>query len=139
VRGVEPDQVDFNASEILVSKDDVRDHRQLIWEGFAGNRARDEYSTYLFFYDAVDSPADKSLLALFERYFEQLPLYKTCLRSCAGFSTPNFARAKASGGRSSDVNRRVRRIVSATHARSHGRKHSQSTADNASGGPCASC
>ncbi|PYS46477.1 MAG: hypothetical protein DMF68_19085 [Acidobacteria bacterium] len=76
VRGVEPNQVDFNASEILVSKDDARDHRQLIWEGFAGNRTRDEYSTYLFFYDAVDSPADKSLLALFERYFEQLPLYK---------------------------------------------------------------
>ncbi|HKC64762.1 MAG TPA: hypothetical protein VKB86_14060, partial [Pyrinomonadaceae bacterium] len=76
VRGMEPNQVDFNASEILVSNMDARDHRQLIWEGFAGNRARDEYSTYLFFYDAVDSPADKSLLALFERYFEQLPLYK---------------------------------------------------------------
>ncbi len=76
VRGKEPNQVDFGVSEILVSNDDARDHRQLIWEGFAGNRARDEYSTYLFFYDAVDSPADKSLLALFERYFEQLPLYK---------------------------------------------------------------
>ena len=76
VRGAEPNQVDFNVSEILVSKDDTRDHRQLIWEGFAGSRARDEYSTYLFFYDAVDSPADKSLLALFERYFEQLPFYK---------------------------------------------------------------
>lgn len=76
VRGGEPNQVDFSVSEILVSKGDARDHRQLIWEGFAGSRARDEYSTYLFFYDAVDSPADKSLLALFERYFEQLPLYK---------------------------------------------------------------
>ena len=76
VRGEEPNQVDFHVSEILVSKDDARDHRQLIWGGFAGNSARDEYATYLFFYDAVESPADKSLLALFERYFEQLPGYK---------------------------------------------------------------
>jgi lycopene cyclase CruA len=75
-RGTEPDQVDFRVGEILVSKEDARDHRQLIWEGFAGSPLRDEYATYLFFYDAVDSPADKSLLSLFERYFEQLPSYK---------------------------------------------------------------
>jgi lycopene cyclase CruA len=60
----------------MVSNEDARDHRQLIWEGFAGNPRRDEYTTYLFFYDAVDSPADKSLLALFERYFDSLPGYK---------------------------------------------------------------
>lgn len=76
VRGEEPDQVDFSVGEILVSNEDARDHRQLIWEGFAGNRLRDEYTTYLFFYDAVNSPADKSLLALFECYFESLPRYK---------------------------------------------------------------
>jgi lycopene cyclase CruA len=76
VRGEEPDQVDFSVGEILVSNQDAQDHRQLIWEGFAGNRLRDEYTTYLFFYDAVNSPADKSLLALFERYFEALPGYK---------------------------------------------------------------
>lgn len=75
-RGTEPDQADFTVGEILVSKEDARDHRQLIWEGFAGSPARDEYMTRLFFYDAVASPADKSLLALFERYFEQLPGYK---------------------------------------------------------------
>lgn len=75
-RGKEPDTVDFSVGEILVSKEDARDHRQLIWEGFAGSQERDEYATYLFFYDAIDSPADKSLLALFERYFEQLPSYK---------------------------------------------------------------
>lgn len=75
-RGEEPDQVDFNVGEILVSNEDARDHRQLIWEGFAGSNKRDEYTTYLFFYDAVDSPADKSLLALFENYFEALPRYK---------------------------------------------------------------
>ncbi len=75
-RGTAPDQVDFSVGEILVSKEDARDHRQLIWKGFGGNSARDEFTTHLFFYDAVDSPADKSLLALFERYFEQLPGYK---------------------------------------------------------------
>lgn len=71
-----PDKVDFSVGEILVSTEDASDHRQLIWEGFAGNPRRDEYTTYLFFYDAVDSRADKSLLALFERYFEKLPDYK---------------------------------------------------------------
>jgi lycopene cyclase CruA len=75
-RGPEPDKVDFSIGEILVSNEDVKDHRQLIWEGFAGHPRRDEYATYLFFYDAVDSPADKSLLALFEHYFEKLPRYK---------------------------------------------------------------
>jgi len=75
-RGEGTDRVDFNVGEILVSTEDARDHRQLIWEGFAGAPARDEYATHLFFYDAVDSPADKSLLALFERYFEELPRYK---------------------------------------------------------------
>jgi lycopene cyclase CruA len=76
MRGVEPDKVDFSVGEILVSNEDARDHRQLIWEGFAGSPRRDEYTTYLFFYDAVSSPADKSLFALFERYFETLPRYK---------------------------------------------------------------
>lgn len=76
VRGEEPDRVDFSVGEILVSNEDARDHRQLIWEGFAGSSQRDEYATYLFFYDAVGSPADKSLLALFEHYFEALPRYK---------------------------------------------------------------
>jgi lycopene cyclase CruA len=72
----EPDAVDFEVGEILVSNEDARDHRQLIWEGFAGSAARDEFTTYLFFYDSLDSRADKSLLALFENYFERLPKYK---------------------------------------------------------------
>jgi lycopene cyclase CruA len=76
VRGPQPDEVDFSVGEILVSNEDAADHRQLIWEGFAGAPARDDYTTYLFFYDAVDSPAEKSLLELFERYFEKLPRYK---------------------------------------------------------------
>jgi lycopene cyclase CruA len=76
VRGEEPDTVDFSVGEILVSNEDAGDFRQLIWEGFAGSPQKDEYTTYLFFYDAVSSAADKSLLGLFERYFETLPRYK---------------------------------------------------------------
>lgn len=72
----QPRAVDFNVGEILVSTEDAGAHRQLIWEGFAGNPMRDDYTTYRFFYDAVDSKADKSLLALFENYFERLPDYK---------------------------------------------------------------
>ena len=76
VHGPETDQVDFKVGEILVSTEDTSDNRQLIWEGFAGSPRRDEYATYLFFYDSVHSSADKSLLNLFERYFESLPTYK---------------------------------------------------------------
>ncbi|MCA1557775.1 MAG: hypothetical protein LC731_04450 [Acidobacteria bacterium] len=76
VRGQEPEKVDFSVGEILVSNEDASDHRQLIWEGFAGNPRRDEYTTALFFFDAVDSAADKSLLSLFERYFETIARYK---------------------------------------------------------------
>lgn len=76
VRGEGPRAVDFGAGEILVSTEDAREHRQLFWEGFGGAASRDEYSTRLFFYDTFDSPADKSLLSLFERYFESLPAYK---------------------------------------------------------------
>lgn len=72
----DPGAIDFSVGEILVSTEDASEHRQLIWEGFAGAPARDDYTTYLFFYDAVDSPADKSLFSLFENYFERLPAYK---------------------------------------------------------------
>ena len=68
--------VDFSVGEILVSTEDSSDNRQLIWEGFAGNPQKDEYTTYLFFYDSVSSKADKSLFQLFEDYFEKLPDYK---------------------------------------------------------------
>jgi lycopene cyclase CruA len=81
-RGAAKDEVDFNVGEILVSTEDASDHRQLIWEGFPGNPRQDEYTTYLFFYDSVESKADKSLLALFEAYFEKLPTYK---RQTAGW------------------------------------------------------
>lgn len=77
VRGEETNQVDFSVGEILVSTEDATDNRQLIWEGFAGSPRKDEYTTYLFFYDSVESKADKSLLRLFEEYFEKLPGYKS--------------------------------------------------------------
>lgn len=76
-RGAETKQVDFSIGEILVSTEDASENRQLIWEGFAGNPRKDEYTTYLFFYDSVESKADKSLLRLFEDYFEKLPAYKS--------------------------------------------------------------
>ena len=75
-RGSSEKEVDFSVGEILVTCEDAADNRQLIWEGFAGNPQKDEYTTYLFFYDAVESKADKSLLHLFENYFEKLPDYK---------------------------------------------------------------
>jgi lycopene cyclase CruA len=75
-RGNDERAVDFSVGEILVSTEDAADHRQLIWEGFAGSERRDEYTTYLFFYDSVESTADKSLFRLFEEYFEKLPDYK---------------------------------------------------------------
>lgn len=76
VRGREPETVDFAAGELMISTEDARDGRQLFWRGFGAAPARDEYATHLFFYDAADSLADKSLLSLFERYFEALPSYK---------------------------------------------------------------
>lgn len=76
-RGAGEKTVDFSVGEILVSTEDISENRQLIWEGFAGNAKKDEYTTYLFFYDSVDSKADKSLFRLFEDYFEKLPEYKT--------------------------------------------------------------
>jgi lycopene cyclase CruA len=76
VRGEGHDEADFRAGEILVSTEDASAHRQLLWEGFAGAPARGDYATRLFFHDTTDSPADKSLLSLFERYFETLPTYK---------------------------------------------------------------
>ncbi|NHQ59303.1 hypothetical protein G9409_01625 [Chlorobium sp. BLA1] len=72
------ENADFDTGEILVSTAPADTTsgtgRQLIWEGFPAE-AR-QYITYLFFYDEVDSPNDKSLLGLFETYFRTLPEYK---------------------------------------------------------------
>lgn len=70
--------VDHQTGEILVSTEpadiSAGSGRQLIWEGFPAGKG--QYITYLFFYDAVDSDNDKSLLGLFETYFKKLPDYK---------------------------------------------------------------
>jgi lycopene cyclase CruA len=100
-RGVACDEADFGAGEILVSTEDASAHRQLLWEAFAGAPARGDYTTRLFFHDTTDSPADKSLLALFERYFESLPSYK---RRGAGWRVErpvfDYAHAPREGWRS---------------------------------------
>ncbi|MDT7541230.1 MAG: lycopene cyclase CruA [Acidobacteriota bacterium] len=75
-RGVESDRVDFQIADLMMSTEDSSRHRQLLWGGFGRDARREEFTSQLFFYDAVDSPADKSLLALFEQYFEKLPAYK---------------------------------------------------------------
>ncbi|HEX6186413.1 MAG TPA: hypothetical protein VFZ44_21155 [Pyrinomonadaceae bacterium] len=100
-RGEGRDEADFRAGEILVSTEDASAHRQLLWEAFAGAPARGDYTTRLFFHDTTDSPADKSLLALFERYFESLPAYK---RRGAGWRVErpvfDYAHAPREGWRS---------------------------------------
>ncbi|MCS6988610.1 MAG: hypothetical protein NZM06_03750 [Chloroherpetonaceae bacterium] len=72
------EDIDFDVGEILVSVEPADTSRgsgrQLIWEGFPASETL--FTSYLFFYDRVDSDNDKSLLNLFETYFEKLPTYK---------------------------------------------------------------
>ncbi len=72
------ESADPEVGEILVStgpaEREAGGARQLIWEGFPG--AGEKYITYLFFYDEVESPNDKSLVTLFESYFQRLHEYK---------------------------------------------------------------
>ncbi len=96
-KGDGADCVDFGATELFVSTEDASAHRQLVWGGFPASPRRDDYATYLFFYDSPESPADKSLLSLFERYFETLPAYK---RRGAGWRVqrPLFGHTPAASG-----------------------------------------
>jgi lycopene cyclase CruA len=72
------EDIDYDIGEILVSTEPADfskgNGRQLIWEGFPASDAL--FTSYLFFYDRIDSQNDKSLLNLFETYFEKLPTYK---------------------------------------------------------------
>jgi len=72
------EDADFDTGEILASTGpaDMSSGRgrQFIWEGFPAKG--DEYITYLFFYDEVSSPNDKSLVSLFDTYFKRLGEYK---------------------------------------------------------------
>lgn len=73
--GDAPNQVNPATGEILVTLDNMDEQgRQLIWEGFPS--ADNTFVTYLFFYDSVHSNADKSLLNLYEIFFENLHRYK---------------------------------------------------------------
>lgn len=74
VQGSAPDEVDPEVGEILVTTTHAQKNRQLIWEGFPG--ANGAFTSYLFFYDALRSATNKSLLDLYEEYFTQLDSYK---------------------------------------------------------------
>jgi lycopene cyclase CruA len=70
--------IDYDIGEILVSNEpadrSTSSGRQLIWEGFPASDK--EFTSYLFFYDRIDSDNDRSLIGLFETYFQKLPGYK---------------------------------------------------------------
>lgn len=75
INGTEENTVNPNIGEILVTLDDAdQQGRQLIWEGFPGKD--NNFITYLFFYDTINSERDKSLLNLYEVFFSQLNGYK---------------------------------------------------------------
>ena len=75
IEGKKVDEVDFEIGEILFTNEDMLpDGRQLIWEGFPSSEKR--FVTYLFFYDAISSPSNKSLLNLYELFFEKWISYK---------------------------------------------------------------
>jgi lycopene cyclase CruA len=71
-RGDAPDAINTQVGEVLVTTEDARAGRQLIWEAFPGSG--DQVAVYLFHYAAAGEHVD--LLELFERFFEQLPGYK---------------------------------------------------------------
>lgn len=109
-RGEGPDRADFGVGDLLITTEDASRHRQLIWGGFGADARREEFTTQLSFYDKVSSPADKSLLALFEQYFEKLPRYKRAgaqwrvVRPVFGYHASHAATRgwKAGGARATD-------------------------------------
>ncbi len=70
--GNEPDAINFDVGEVLVSNTDVYKGRQLIWEAFPG--AGDQVAIYLFYYAEAGSHVD--LLELYDDFFALLPGYK---------------------------------------------------------------
>ncbi|MCU0659119.1 MAG: lycopene cyclase [Polyangiaceae bacterium] len=71
--GSDPDQVDQNVGDILVTTEHREEGRQHIWEGFPAN---DALTTYLFYYARAEALPARSLLALYGRFFRTLPRYK---------------------------------------------------------------
>lgn len=71
-QGTAPDAIDASVGEVLISTEDARNGRQLIWEAFPGES--DQVAIYLFYYAETGSHAD--LLELFDDFFALLPGYK---------------------------------------------------------------
>jgi len=71
-QGNAPDAIDTMLGEVLVSTEDARNGRQLIWETFPG--VGDQVAVYLFYYAETGSHVD--LLELFDDFFALLPGYK---------------------------------------------------------------
>jgi lycopene cyclase CruA len=65
-------EIDPAVGEVLVSTEDARKGRQLIWEAFPG--VGDQVAIYLFYYAETGSHVD--LLELFDDFFALLPSYK---------------------------------------------------------------
>ncbi|MFW5741188.1 MAG: lycopene cyclase, partial [Myxococcota bacterium] len=60
--------------DILATTEHVEEQRQHIWEAFPGRRG--ETTVYLFYYDLSDRVGPGSLMKLYARFFERLPVYK---------------------------------------------------------------
>ncbi len=71
-QGTTPDAIDPSVGEVLVTTEDARNGRQLIWEAFPGSG--DQVAIYLFHY--AEAGDNVNLLALFDSFFAQLPGYK---------------------------------------------------------------
>jgi lycopene cyclase CruA len=71
-QGNTPDAIATEVGEVLVSTEDARKGRQLIWEAFPGKE--DQVAIYLFYYTEAGSKVD--LLELFDDFFALLPSYK---------------------------------------------------------------
>ncbi len=71
-RGTASNEVAPAVGEVLVSTEDARKGRQLIWETFPG--AGDQVAIYLFYYAETGQRVD--LLELFDDFFALLPGYK---------------------------------------------------------------
>ncbi len=71
-QGTAAGEIDTTIGEVLVSTEDARKGRQLIWETFPG--VDDQVAIYLFYYTEAAQSVD--LLRLFDDFFALLPAYK---------------------------------------------------------------
>jgi lycopene cyclase CruA len=102
---VEGLDLDPEVGDVLVSIGPATEGRQMIWEGFPG--AGGETTVYLFYYDrtGLERAERQSLLDLFERYFRELPAYKSALpnfrhlRPVFGYIPARFGRAGRTAAR----------------------------------------